>query len=586
MSYKKSDVTIQENKHIWADNLVQFQQCHRKRGMVPQQCKSFADTCRMPVMVKIIGRYHFLGCDIKGRKERMIQISKELKVLWNNKLNFPNVSDQRIIKKLENLMKTYDECVKRRNYDVLNEIFDITKVNGLWLSNDDKQLYHLQIQSMGQVGYSTGKLASNESIHPSKRRKILTESVSLIEPDDSNSFQSENSFESSDFDYIHDGFQPSRKYHKSKFAKNLVVATSVSTHKAAKICKKLAHYGISIPTPSQAAIYKATFKEAVKQKEEMIANLQMQQWSLHFDGKQIEGKEYQVVVLKNENNEIKLDALSLSDGKAQTITDGICKVIDEYNLWKAIMMIISDTTNVNTGAKNGVVVKLQQRFYEKCANKPQFVSCQHHVLDRILRLVMDDELGGATRSPNIEYPFVSDLLKNYEELKSQFKNGIQKIPDRSGWRDDMKFLFHLTRVFKYFNETGHFPFINFQKIPNICNARWNSRAILAILAFILIPTTRTTLYNVCCFISNEWATYWFSNQCYNGNDFNNLLSILKPYKKATQTLQNHWKQEASLIHIPRSNQCAERAIKTMQEVYRACSNKNKIGLRFILSNKK
>ena len=108
---------------------------------------------------------------------------------------------------------------------------------------------------------------------------------------------------------------------------------------------------------------------------------------------------------------------------------------------------IEDTTSVNTGKKNGVVVILQRMFTEKRINKPQFISCQHHVLDRILRLVMDEELGNKTQLPNIEYPFVSQLLKEYEQLKTQFDNGTEVILETSGWRDDMKFLFHLTRVF-------------------------------------------------------------------------------------------------------------------------------------------
>ena len=68
------------------------------------------------------------------------------------------------------------------------------------------------------------------------------------------------------------------------------------------------------------------------------------------------------MVLKNERTEVKLAALLLKDGKAETIAEGIAKVLDEYNLWNAIKMIVADTTSVNTGKKSGVVVKLQQVF--------------------------------------------------------------------------------------------------------------------------------------------------------------------------------------------------------------------------------
>ena len=104
-------------------------------------------------------------------------------------------------------------------------------------------------------------------------------------------------------------------------------------------------------------------------------------------------------------------------------------------------MIIADTTSVNTGRKSGVVVRLQQMFSEKGVREPQFIT-------RIRRVVMDEILGGESSSPNIEYPFMSQLVKNYEELKAHFVNGTEGILDKSGWRDDMDFLYHLTRVRK------------------------------------------------------------------------------------------------------------------------------------------
>lgn len=595
MSHNKGYSTVLKNKDIWTKNLVRFQESHRRRS-VPSQESSLDEKSRMPVLMQIIGRYQFLGAEIKGRKERIVIISKEVTKLWKNKLNIPHVSDQVVQSKLEKVLKTYDECVRRGKYDAMNELFDITKVNGQWLTTEDKQLYQLQVKSKGKVGYSTGQVASQETIHPSKRRKLPAESLSVSTSasydlvasgsgTESEESEKDITYEDSESDEDESSRLATRKHNKSKLAVNLVTSTRVSTSKAAKICKQLARDGIDIPTPSQPAIYKSTFREAAKLKKEMIETLQTEQWSLHFDGKHIDENEYQVVVLKNERTEVKLDALLLKDGKAETITEGIVKVIDEYSLWNAIQMIVADTTSVNTGKRSGVVVRLQQIFSEKGFTKPLFISCQHHVLDRILRVVMDQELGGNTTSPNVEYPFVSELTKRYEELKEQFVNGSEEILDKSGWRDDMKFLYHLTRVFRYFEDEGHFPSVKFQKIPNISNARWNSRAILAILAFILIPATRKTLDKVCRFISYDWAEYWFTNQMYNKNDFSNLSEILKPYKKASNTLKSHWKQEPSVLNIPRSNQCAERAIKVMQELYAVCRNKDKLQLRFILSNR-
>lgn len=89
--------------------------------------------------------------------------------------------------------------------------------------------------------------------------------------------------------------------------------------------------------------------------------------------------------MKNSEHEIKLAALELEDGKAETIANGISDVIDEdFNLRGSIKRIVADTTSVNTGKKNGVVVRIQRKFTDKGFEAPQFVSCQHHVLDRTL----------------------------------------------------------------------------------------------------------------------------------------------------------------------------------------------------------
>ena len=93
-----------------------------------------------------------------------------------------------------------------------------------------------------------------------------------------------------------------------------------------------------------------------------MKNLNTEQWSLYFDGKRFKENEYQVVVLKNERMAVKLTALCLKGGKAETITDRTLTNLEEYNLWSAVKMIVASTTSVNTGKKNGIVVRLQRIF--------------------------------------------------------------------------------------------------------------------------------------------------------------------------------------------------------------------------------
>jgi len=74
-------------------------------------------------------------------------------------------------------------------------------------------------------------------------------------------------------------------------------------------------------------------------------------------------------------------------------------------------------------------------------------------------------------------------------------------------------------------------FVNFQQISNISNARWNSRAIIALLTFILMPETRIKLRKVCLFIFYQCSDHWFSNHLFRNEDFDELSDALNEYPK-------------------------------------------------------
>ena len=143
----------------------------------------------------------------------------------------------------------------------------------------------------------------------------------------------------------------------------------------------------------------------------------------------------------------------------------------------------------------------------------------------------DTELLSNTNSPNLNYFFVENLPKIYQKLIENFINGTHKLAKSEGWRDDMMFLHHLTLAFKYFNENKVFPHVKFQKIPNISNDRWNSRAISALLAFVLIPSSRDILFKIGYFIAYLWANFWFRDQSFCEYDFVQLKEICQPSKR-------------------------------------------------------
>lgn len=250
-------------------------------------------------------------------------------------------------------------------------------------------------------------------------------------------------------------------------------------------------------------------------------------------------------------------------------------------------MIICDTTSVNTGKTKGVVTLLQNHFKSISLPPPQYIGCQHHVLDLILRYVMDASLDGKTTSPDIAYEFVSELISNYNTLKHEYQQNEKRLyVGNLKWRDDMQYLYELGQAFKYYMEQNKFPFINFKTIPPISNARWNSRAILAILAYILIPKYRSKLYAICEFICGPWYNIWFSDHCYNKNDFEALNKSLSGFTNAQKCFLRHWvKDESRIPKTQRSNICAERAIKVVQDIFPQCKSTRTLNLKLISLNK-
>ena len=176
-----------------------------------------------------------------------------------------------------------------------------------------------------------------------------------------------------------------------------------------------------------------------------------------------------------------------------------------------------------------------------------------------------------------------DRLKKISRGEA-FVDWTTELSDQSGCRDDIRFLYCLTRVMRFPDEHGRFPLVELNKLQNIGKARWNSRAILAILAFIIMPDARRRLKRVCIFNCTAWADRWFSDQKFRVTDFAVLEEALVPYQSALVCLRKHWKQEPSRIDIPRRIQCCERAIKVMQEVFAACKDKSNVPLRFIVAN--
>lgn len=147
----------------------------------------------------------------------------------------------------------------------------------------------------------------------------------------------------------------------------------------------------------------------------------------------------------------------------------------------------------------------------------------------------------------------------------------------------MKFLYHLSKVFCHYETHKEFPSINFQALPQTSDARWNSRAILALL----MPQSRENgrFQHLFSFIAGPWSDVWFSDQREWRIPIEKLSPVLEEYPKAKKCFETHWvKQDSVLPGIERSNRCAERAIKILQDIFPNCRSNDKLNDRFILTN--
>ena len=121
----------------------------------------------------------------------------------------------------------------------------------------------------------------------------------------------------------------------------------------------------------------------------------------------------------------------------------------------------------------------------------------------------------------------------------------------------MAFFHHLISCYKFFKTSQTFPKVNFHSLPTLSNARWNSRAIYTLLAFILMPEFRQKAEAACDFISGTWSDIWFSAQFFNPADFDHLSEACQKHPKALKSLRKFWYREPTHIPTQQSNICAE-----------------------------
>ena len=191
------------------------------------------------------------------------------------------------------------------------------------------------------------------------------------------------------------------------------------------------------------------------------------------------------------------------------------------------------------------------------------------------------------KKTEINYGCVEAILSDYEKLQVDY-NGVKETPEVENltWRDDYKFLFELCESCKVFKASELPQKIRWRKLPSLPNARWNSRATFALIAYFLLPDQRQKMEKICGFITAEWAEAWFSNQHHKMSRYQDLLSAITQLAcpKALKCFQTYWVDAPSVIEVARSNVVAERGVKTMEDIIKKSKHDKYLSVKFINSN--
>jgi len=105
-------------------------------------------------------------------------------------------------------------------------------------------------------------------------------------------------------------------------------------------------------------------------------------------------------------------------------------------------------------------------------NSPQYIGCQHHILDRILKHILDYFIPTNSTQPSLNCEFVNEVVKYYNTLQQSYKAETEMdIFTNPGLGDDFKFIFELCVALRFFKENGKYPVIKWRELPSLHNTR-------------------------------------------------------------------------------------------------------------------
>ena len=435
----------------------------------------------------------------KQKSTFLIKLAKEVVETWENQ-DVP-VQDWRVIyKKLQ-----------RNAYSENKSLFDCLPTKPSWKSNEDKRYYYNQKNNLG--GYCTSKEVSYD-IHPSKqsRRSGKIMEPSLINEPENDVVEDYDSLGQEDSDSNYQQPHQLRSTGDVHFADLLRDRANLSISQTISVMvfyKETFPDLQTLPSPPNRG-HLSRISRKICTKISNAVQISAGNQTLFFDMKQYQNlyaqkREMICVCIGDKLVEFK----ELSNKKARTIAECLLPIIEK----SCINRVVSDTEPTNTGYKNGVIAHINKIFPHI-----QYEPCRLHVLDLILKHQMRHFLGNLqTTGPNIQYSFVITLQNQWTAYRNTYL-GIERspvssfpdLPKNEERRDDYRFLLELVKAIRTLREIGVRPYVKIPINPtSVSSARWNSKAIYALMAELVLESTDSDMLDLNDFISYQWAPVWF-----------------------------------------------------------------------------
>lgn len=237
----------------------------------------------------------------------------------------------------------------------------------------------------------------------------------------------------------------------------------------------------------------------------------------------------------------------VADGRAETLSDELISLVDEFNLRNRIVGLVCDTENTNTGYYGGACTKFEMKIEKDLLR----LCCRHHIMELVLKEVCIQVLGDNS-TPEFSFDGSEQLIYRWKQINKnnyrpidQDEFGalpvIQALRDQAvdqitndGFNNDVR------EDYAELNDLclklmGVRTPKGIRVVGALSKARWMSKAILIAKTYLLRDSLdleddiSDALKRICIYICLIYVKFWNRTPCTIDAPANDLLFIQQLY---------------------------------------------------------